>query len=87
MPFTLTYTSRALKDLEKLPRATKRRVLTVLERLAEDDDPEKSVKRLQDSPLYSLRVGSYRVILDIRREKIVIFVLRAGPRKSIYHDL
>jgi mRNA interferase RelE/StbE len=87
MPFTLVYTSRALKDLEKLSKAVNRRVVAALERLAGEDDPERSVKRLRDSPLYSLRVGAYRVILDIRREKITIFVLRAGPRRNVYHDL
>jgi mRNA interferase RelE/StbE len=87
MPFTLVYTSRALKDLEKLSKAVNRRIVAALERLAGEDDPERSVKRLRDSPLYSLRVGAYRVILDIRREKITIFVLRAGPRRNVYHDL
>ena len=87
MPAALVYTSRALKDLGKLSKAANRRILTALERLAEEDDPERSVKRLRDSPLYSLRVGEYRVILDIRREKITIFVLRAGPRRNVYRDL
>jgi mRNA interferase RelE/StbE len=87
MPYTLIYTSRALKDLEKLSGAVNRRILAALERLAEEDNPEGSVKRLQNSPLSSLRVGAYRVILDIRREKITIFVLRAGPRRNVYHDL
>jgi len=87
MPFTLVYTSRALKDLEKLSKAVNRRIVTALERLAGGEDPERSVKRLRDSPLYSLRVGTYRVILDIRREKITIFVLRAGPRRNVNRDL
>ena len=87
MPNTLVYTSRALKDLEKVSRAVNRRIVTALELLAEEDDPEWSVKRLRNSPLYSLRVGAYRVILDIRREKITIFVLRAGPGRNVYHDL
>ena len=87
MPYTLIYSARALKDLEKLPPEASKRILTALERLADENDPERSVKRLQNSPLYSLRVGDYRVILDIRREKITIFVLRARPRRNVYHDL
>jgi mRNA interferase RelE/StbE len=87
MPYTLMYAARALKDLEKLSGEANSRILKALERLAEEDDPERSVKRLRNSPLYSLRVGSYRVILDIRREKITIFVLRARPRRNVYHDL
>jgi mRNA interferase RelE/StbE len=87
MPYTLIYAPRALKDLEKLPGEAGRRILSALERLAEEDDPERSVKRLRNSPLYSLRAGAYRVILDIRREKITIFVLRARPGRNVYHDL
>jgi mRNA interferase RelE/StbE len=87
MPYTLIYAPRALKDLEKLSREASGRILKALERLAGDDAPERSVKRLRNSPLYSLRVGMYRVILDIRREKITIFVLRAGPGRNVYHDL
>jgi mRNA interferase RelE/StbE len=87
MPYTLIYSARALKDLEKLPAETSQRILASLERLAGENDPERSVKRLRNSPLSSLRVGSYRVILDIRREKITIFVLRSGPRRNVHHDL
>ena len=87
MPAALVYTSRALRDLGNLSKGVSQRVLTALERLAEEDDPERSVKRSRDSPLYSLRAGAYRVILDIRREKITIFVLRAGSGRNGYRDL
>jgi mRNA interferase RelE/StbE len=87
MPSTLVYAFRALKDLEELPRGARRRALTAFERLAGEDDPERSVKRLRNSPLYSLRVGTYRVILDIRREMIAILMLRDRPRRKLYHDL
>jgi len=87
MPYTLVYTSRSLKDLDKVSGAMRRRIITALGKLVEEEDPERSVKRLQDSPLSSLRVGAYRVILDIRREKITIFVMKAGPRKRVYRDL
>ena len=87
MSFTLVYSSRALKDLDKVSGAVRRRIITALGKLAEEEDPERSVKRLRDSPLYSLRVGAYRVILDIRREKIIIFVMKAGRRRTVYRDL
>jgi len=32
-------------------------------------------------------VGRYRVILDIQRKKIVIFILRAGIHISVYDRL
>jgi mRNA-degrading endonuclease RelE of RelBE toxin-antitoxin system len=87
MPSTLIYAFRALKDLERLPQGAKRRVLLALEQLAGEDEPERSVKRLRDPPLYSLRAGTYRVILDIRREMITVLAIRDRPRRRLYHDL
>jgi mRNA interferase RelE/StbE len=87
MPWLLIYAPRAVRDLKKLPGDARGRIITALENLAGRDEPERYVKRLQDSPLYSLRVGRYRVILDIQRKKIVIFILRAGIRGSVYDRL
>ena len=84
MPYTLLYSLRALRDLKALPRDIQSRILSTLEGLAKQADPVREVKRLQNSPLYSLRVGSYRVILDIRKRKITIFVLPIGPRRHVY---
>ena len=84
MPYTLLYSLRALRDLKALPRDIQSRILSALEGLAKQADPVRKVKRLQNSPLYSLRVGSYRVILDIRKRKITIFVLPIGPRRHVY---
>lgn len=37
--------------------------------------------------LYRLRVGDFRVIYTIKREKIVVYVVAIGHRKDIYNNL
>jgi len=45
------------------------------------------VYRLTDSPLYSVHVGEYRVILDIVHQKLLILVVRVGHRRNIYQKI
>jgi mRNA interferase RelE/StbE len=42
------------------------------------------VKKLVGDPGYRLRVGEYRVIIDIYKDKLVILVIKIGHRKNIY---
>jgi len=50
------------------------------------DDPTKRCKALSGpyAGLWRLRVGDYRVILDIRRGELVIIALDVGNRSGIY---
>ncbi|RQD82628.1 MAG: type II toxin-antitoxin system RelE/ParE family toxin [Methanocalculus sp. MSAO_Arc2] len=63
------------------------RIVGALEDLSEEERPEFFVKRLTDSPLYSLRVGSYRVILAISHEQCVILAVKIAHRRNAYRDL
>jgi mRNA interferase RelE/StbE len=51
------------------------------------DNPFDYVKHLVRVPLYSLRVGDYRVILDIKAGQMLIFVIKAGHRKNVYDEV
>jgi mRNA interferase RelE/StbE len=56
------------------------------ERVANLEDPSSIAKALQGSykGLHRFRVGDYRVICDIQRERIVVLVLDVGHRKDVY---
>lgn len=47
-------------------------------------NPFRYVKRLQGEKLWRLRIGDYRVIVDIIISMNKIIVLRIGHRKNIY---
>lgn len=85
MIYTLVYTRRAEKDIERLDWAVKERIGKTLVRYKMD--PVKYAERLIDSGLgaYRFRIGDYRVIFDIEGHDIVI--LRIGHRKEIYRKI
>ncbi len=80
--YTLVYSGEFLKQLGKLEKKTQKRVLSTLERLVIRPYPK--VKKLVGCPYFRLRVGDYRVILDIVEDKLMIYVLEAGHRRNIY---
>ena len=48
------------------------------------DNPFRFLKRLQGEKLWRLRVGDYRVIVDVVISANKIIVVRIGHRKNIY---
>lgn len=74
------------KSLRKLDRQVARRILVKIYSLAELDEPQDRCKALSGplTGLWRLRVGDYRVLLDIRRGEMVIVALDAGHRREIY---
>ena len=80
--FDVLYTDQALKQLKKLEKPVEERILKTLERIR--IRPAHYVKKLVSSPYFRLRVGDYRVILDIKNDEMIILVIEVGHRKSIY---
>lgn len=83
--FNIIFTPKAEKQLKKLPHEISVRILSALERIR--IRPEAYVTKLIGLPGYKLRVGDYRVILDIDSGKLIILVVKIGHRKNIYRDL
>lgn len=86
MTWAVRYAPRAAKAMRKLDRPVARRVFDGMERLASLDDPTGPCKALSGplAGLWRLRVGDYRVVLDIRRDEVVILALDVGHRSTVY---
>ena len=82
MTYEILFSDRVLKHLKKMERDIQERVITVLERIR--IKPEKYVTKLVGDPGYKLRVGDYRIIMDIDSKKLQVLVLKIGHRKNIY---
>lgn len=87
--FTLLYTDRADKDLEKLERADAQRIIKALERIKEN--PREHVDKLKtssaDSPIYSYHVGRrFRVLVQLLDDRLLVLVLEVHQRKTSYRD-
>ena len=80
--YSIIFNPFAEKQLKKLDNNLQRRILDVLNRIR--IRPHRFIKRLVGSPYFRLRVGDYRIILDIQNDKLVIVVVELGHRKNIY---
>ena len=80
--YQVEFSMLAESQLAKLEKEIQERVINVLERIR--IRPYHFVQRLVGSQYYRVRVGDYRVILDIKQDKMIIFVIELGHRKSIY---
>jgi len=85
MVYEIIFSDTALKQFGKLEKNFQKRISNSLERIK--IRPENYIKRLVDEPYYSFRVGDYRLILDIQKDKMIIFIVILGHRRSIYKIL
>ncbi len=85
MTYQIFFTDKASKQLKKLQKTDQERIIKSLERIR--IRPETHVTKLVGDPGYKLRVGEYRVLLDIKKEKLIILVLLVGHRKNIYENI
>lgn len=85
MPFEIIWSERAIKELKKIDRFIAKRIFNAVTQLKED--PYHNIIKITNSPYYRLRVGDYRVILDIEKNQLRILVIKVGHRKGIYKSM
>jgi mRNA interferase RelE/StbE len=82
---SVIYSPAARRDLKSLPEEAAKKIFRSVSAIK--GDPYSFVKKLKGSakcPLYSLRVGAYRVIMMIEDERMIIFVIEVGHRSNVY---
>ncbi len=85
MTYKVIFSQVAEKELESLEKNVQNRIISKLDSIRQR--PLSYVKHLVGVPLYSLRIGDYRVILDIKNKEIIIFVIKIGSRSKVYNDI
>lgn len=81
--YEIIFSIKAKKQLIKLERNTQERIISALEKIR--IRPETFVTKLIGDQGYKLRVGDYRVIMDIEKNSLIILVIKVGHRKNIYN--
>lgn len=82
MTHEIIFSDKALRQLKKMEKNDQERIIAVLERIRVR--PEAYVTKLVGDPGYKLRVGDYRIIMDIDNKILRILMLKVGHRKNIY---
>jgi mRNA interferase RelE/StbE len=87
MAWNVEVSPRAQRQLDELDKPVARRISRFLyERIGKLDDPRQIGERLQGtlSEFWRYRVGDYRIICSLERERLVVLVLRIGHRREVY---
>ena len=82
--YHLIFNNRALDDLNKLEMGIKERIWDKLQKCKEN--PFRFLDHLENINGFKLRVGEYRIIVDVDNLSKTINVLKIGHRKNIYEN-
>jgi len=85
MTFEIIWDTDARKFLKKLTKKIASRIVRKVDFIR--DNPEDYLEPVKQTNSYKLRVGDYRVIIDIDWENEILFVLLVDHRKRIYKRL
>jgi len=81
--YEIIFQNPARNFLKKLDKENQVRIIRKLRELSNNPRLGKPlVGKL--SGLWSLRVGKYRLLYDVRREELTILIIDIGHRKNIY---
>ena len=76
----------AERQLRKLPRADRERVVRTMLALADDPFPRGTRKLTGYDDVYRVRVGRYRILYSVEGGKLVIIILKIGHRREVYRE-
>ena len=83
--FKIVFKRSAEKELSKLPTTVIRRIVPVIDDLANNPRPIGSKKlEAQKDELWRVRVGDYRIVYLIEDVLQILEVQKVGHRKDIY---
>ena len=80
--YELIFEKRALHNLNKLNKRIRKRIWKKLQECKEN--PFRFLKPLIQISGFKLRVGDYRIILDVQEDIKILKILKVGHRKNIY---
>ena len=77
--YKILFTSKSKKFLKKLDKKVRERIILGVDKLR--FRPERYLKKMVNEPAYRMKIGDYRVIVDVIHEEIVILVIKIEHRK------
>ena len=87
MTYKLLFLKEAVEEFKKLDKPVQRIIKEKLELLSQNPNLLKNnIKPLNGKykGLYRLRVGDYRIIFQVKKEEVLIIIIRIGHRRDIY---
>jgi len=85
--FKIEFLKDAYEEFKKLDKPIQERIKKKLDILAKNPNAlKRNIKPLKGSytDLYRLRIGNYRVIYKMEKEKLLILIVRVAHRREVY---
>lgn len=84
MTYRVEFTAAAARQVKKLPRPARDRVLEAIDGLADSPRPHGAKKLVGEQTAWRIRIGDYRVIYDVFDAQLTVTVVRAAHRREVY---
>ena len=82
--YRIEVSGTAERQLKKIRREDKVRILRAISLLASEPRPGGCKKMSGYDDIYRIRIGNYRVIYEIDGKRIVVVILKIGHRREVY---
>jgi mRNA interferase RelE/StbE len=82
--YRVTITSRAERELKRLDRPVKNRIIPAIGGLGDDPRPSGAIRVRSEEGVWRIRVGDWRVGYTIDDTTMEVTVIRVGHRSEFY---
>ena len=83
MRYAIRIKESAARELQRIERSDRERLIAAIDRLAENPFVGSALKG-ELRGLRRIRVGDYRLIYEVREQDLVVLVMRAAHRREAY---
>ncbi|MFE7423802.1 type II toxin-antitoxin system RelE/ParE family toxin [Rhodococcus sp. NPDC057529] len=75
---------KVAKTIASLQRTEQRRIQGAIEILADNPRPPSCTAMVGYANTYRVRVGTYRIIYEVRDRELIVIVIHVGHRRDVY---
>lgn len=86
MNYSIRIKGSAARELGRIPQQTRRLLIDAIESLRRQPRQGRPLRGNLHG-LRRLRVGSYRIVYELRQDELTVLVVRVGHRSSAYRQL
>jgi mRNA interferase RelE/StbE len=89
MTYTVAYSKRADKTLDKMNAQTRKLILSWIDKhLDACDNPRAFGRPLSGdkSDQWRYRIGDYRILAEIQDAQVTILIIKVGHRRDVYEN-
>ena len=83
MTYSLRIKASAVRDLERIDKSVKGRLIAAIDRLIDNPHRGQQLKG-ELTGLRRIRVGDYRIVYEIDTGELVILMIWVGHRRAVY---